>query len=206
MWCDVMWCDVMSESIMIIPASPMFHVSDRTFTMVSFIETQLARSLDGVLSFFEQESFAFSRMITSSFLCGPPRMTGAELGSRGGKSSSEWKGLKSNPNMPTSSKVLIWCVMMMKWCHTMSYDVIRCHMMSCSGCLDQFATCQRSTVLSFVPWTCSGSVGRQPQLGSQALLCNWGTNAMCIEAYRYQAAPCWSPGMGQWIMYIYICI
>ena len=121
-----MWCDVMSESIMIIPASPMFHVSDRTFTMVSFIETQLARSLDGVLSFFEQESFAFSRMITSSFLCGPPRMTGAELGSRGGKSSSEWKGLKSNPNMPTSSKVLIWCVMMMKWCHTMSYDVIWC--------------------------------------------------------------------------------
>ena len=119
-----MWCDVMSESIMIIPASPMFHVSDRTFTMVSFIETQLARSLDGVLSFFEQESFAFSRMITSSFLCGPPRMTGAELGSRGGKSSSEWKGLKSNPNMPTSSKVLIWCVMMMKWCHTMSYDVL----------------------------------------------------------------------------------
>ena len=181
-----MWCDVMSESIMIIPASPMFHVSDRTFTMVSFIETQLARSLDGVLSFFEQESFAFSRMITSSFLCGPPRMTGAELGSRGGKSSSEWKGLKSNPNMPTSSKVLIWCVMMMKWCHTMSYDVI--------WCLAQGA------------WTCSGSVGRQPQLGSQALLCNWGTNAMCIEAYRYQAAPCWSPGMGQWIMYIYMYI
>ena len=78
----------------------------------------------------------------------------------GGKSSSEWKGLKSNPNMVTSSKVLIWCVMMMMMMMmmmmTMSYHVIWCHMMSCSGCLDQFATCQRSTVLSFVPWTCSG--------------------------------------------------